>query len=155
MVCGSVLDQASVRLRAGRLLIVSGILGAVWLIGRLPAPSNARSDPPLSKPYEPAVPKYSLEDRIRQTDVKATWSTSGSVALFDLTIRNLNDVAITNVVVLCKFFGNSGSQIQTSQRTVYERLLPGATKIIKKLNFGFVDQQATRASCQATMVGGV
>lgn len=72
----------------------------------------------------------------------------GTVGIVTLRITNTSKLgSISDVRVLCEFFGGSNTPINSRLVTIYETLKPSKS-ITKKLNVGFIDQQANRASCR-------
>jgi hypothetical protein len=85
---------------------------------------------------------------------KSAWEKSGfgSVAIATFTIRNENTFAVRDIEVACEFLGKSGSRINRRTITLYEWIDASKSKTIPKINMGFVDQQATSASCSVAGV---
>jgi len=43
---------------------------------------------------------------------------------------------------------NSGTVIDSNTRTIYETVEPKSTKIVKEMNMGFINSQASKSGCE-------
>lgn len=75
----------------------------------------------------------------------------GTIAIHNLTIKNLsNGKSFKDVEVRFRYFGSSGTEINSHVETIYQVIKPGKSIEVKGLNSGFVNQQA--ASCRVEIV---
>lgn len=70
----------------------------------------------------------------------------GTVMIIRFTLQNNTGTPQKDFVIGCNTHGNSGTQLSALQRTLYERLEPGARRFFE-LNLGAVNSQSARASC--------
>jgi len=86
-----------------------------------------------------------------ETAVIATtqWSKGGfgSVMVADFTLKNASSLALRDFGIECEVRGNSGTLINTKRITLFEKLAPQATRTFRDVNLGFIDSQASGASC--------
>lgn len=84
-------------------------------------------------------------------DVKidAQWRKGGfgSVMVADITIKNGSKYTVKDFDIECELTANSGTPLNTVQKTIYEQLKPGAKKTVRDLSMGFINSQAARAGC--------
>jgi hypothetical protein len=83
------------------------------------------------------------------TLVDYQWSKGGfgSVMLLDATIRNVSEIAIKDLTILCQHSAPSGTVIDSNMRVAYERIEPGKTKRLRRFNMGLIAGQAAGSSC--------
>lgn len=83
--------------------------------------------------------------------VTERWSKGGfgSVMVADFTLKNTSNLPLRDIGIKCKLQGNSGTVINIKHITLFEKLRPKATRTIRDVNVGFIDSQASRASCEA------
>ena len=71
----------------------------------------------------------------------------GVVGTATVTVNNGNDFPVKDIDVRCEFSGKSGTQLSTSQRTIYDTI-PAKTKhTFKDVNMGFIHVQSAKANC--------
>jgi hypothetical protein len=85
------------------------------------------------------------EAALSQITLDVKWSKGGfdNVMLADFTILNPSAYAVKDLEVTCTHFANSGTQIDSNTRTIYEVVPAKGKKILR-------DSQATKTSCKVT-----
>lgn len=104
--------------------------------------------PAMSKPVPGQGKPFDMQD----VKVDMNWSTGGfdTVMLADFTITNRSACDVKDFKVRCTLFGNSGTRIDSTSKTLYEVVPAGAKKTFRKVNMGFIGTQAASASCEIT-----
>lgn len=82
--------------------------------------------------------------------VQSKASRLSSVAVLTLSIENRSDVWLKDAVILCEFYGQSGTKIGEARRTAYREFPPKKSIKVSEMNFGFVDQESQGVRCHAT-----
>jgi hypothetical protein len=120
------------------------------------AVEQARRDPSPPNVSPPAAPQLSRSDALSNVSVRnVRWRRDG----FDVTmtasftIQNTNTFPIKDVEVTCRHFANSGTQIDSNTRTVYERVSAGGSFSVRNFNMGFIHSQVKRTECSVTDFG--
>lgn len=65
------------------------------------------------------------------------------------TVNNVSTAPVKDIEVTCRHFGQSGTEIDSNTRTIYQIFMPGSTRI-NDFNMGFVRDQTVVTSCQVT-----
>lgn len=132
-------------LALGSLIIIGAGLAAVdQLIPPAQQTSQAAIQSPKTAPARPPLIPFPLVDIV-------SWERGGfnNVAIVTVKITNISkDAWIADVAIACSFTGNSGTVINSSTVTVFERIDPSKAHTAKRLNMGFVNQQTKSASCR-------
>lgn len=63
------------------------------------------------------------------------------------TVDNKNTSAVKDITVHCTHFGKSGTAIDSSTRTIYDRFKPGQTRV-NGFDMGFLHDQAVSHACE-------
>lgn len=126
------------------IAIIAGLIMAFILASRLPAPVESaivRPEPAKPRPKMLPMPKVEI----------TRWSAPyGMIAKMSFKISNVTDESwISDVRIECSFQGKSGTTINNRSETVYETIKPKQSTVVKDLNFGFINQQVSSASCTA------
>lgn len=90
------------------------------------------------------------ESALRQAKIDFSWSKGGfgSIMEADFTIENPSNYAIKDIEVTCTHFANSGTEIDSNTRTIYESVPSRGKKVVKNFNMGFIHSQAKKTSCK-------
>jgi hypothetical protein len=72
----------------------------------------------------------------------------GVVGSATVTIDNGNDFPVKDIDVHCEFTGKSGTQLSSSQRTIFDTIPAKTKRTFKDLNMGFIHAQSARANCR-------
>src|SRR5260221_4725764 len=72
----------------------------------------------------------------------------GTVGSATVTIDNGNDFPVKDIDVRCEFSRKSGTQLSTSQRTIFDTIPAQAKRTFKDVNMGFINSQSAKASCR-------
>ena len=104
-----------------------------------PNPSNPPERQQTSK--QVAMGGLKLED--------FSWGTTAFDTVMEATfvIRNDSPHDVKDIVMRCRSFGESGTQLGTHTGTIYEIVQKGETRTFKDFNMGFINRQAVRARC--------
>jgi hypothetical protein len=71
----------------------------------------------------------------------------GSKALVTFTLRNGNDYAVTDIAISCVFSRRDGSHLTDRVRVVHDTVDVRSRKTFARLHVGFVNINASKASC--------
>lgn len=72
----------------------------------------------------------------------------GGVAIATFTMENPNDFQVKDIVIVCDFFGSSGTKINTAEQIVYQAIDAHKKKIVSDFNLGFINSQASAGNCE-------
>jgi hypothetical protein len=70
-----------------------------------------------------------------------------NVRLLDFTITNPTDYGFKDILIRCAGVGESGTEIDHSERTAYIVVSGHGSRSVKGFNMGFVSPQAVRGGC--------
>lgn len=78
-----------------------------------------------------------------------SWQKSGfgAIGLVTLTVDNMNDFGVKDIVIECSFSAPSGTKVGDSSKTIYETIKPNGSRTFKEFNIGFIHSQAQRGGC--------
>lgn len=98
---------------------------------------------------DPIDPKDALLHRVK-LDFK--WHTDGfgNIMIANFTIKNPTQYRFKDFEIKCTHSAPSGTVIDSNSRTIYQTVEPTSTKVIREMNMGFINNQATRSGCQIT-----
>lgn len=71
----------------------------------------------------------------------------GSVMEANFTVKNDSDYDVKDLEIKCRHFANSGTEIDSNTRTIYEVVKAHSTRKFNKFNMGFIHSQAASSSC--------
>jgi hypothetical protein len=82
------------------------------------------------------------------------WYKAGFDSIMKATfqIYNHNEFAVKDITVRCTYFANSGTQIDSNTKTIYEVVPAKSAKSISDFSMGFINSQVASASCKAISV---
>jgi len=130
------------------ILIILVAFGAAYLKTML------RDEETVKAEAREAAAKEAAKEARRQsvTIEKFAWGKGGfdNVMLADFTLKNSNSFPVKDVVVTCEHTANSGTQIDSSTRTIYEAIKANGSKAIRRFNMGLINTQVARSSCKVT-----
>lgn len=87
-------------------------------------------------------------ERITMSSFSWTIGGFGTVGSATVTIDNGNDFPVKDIDVRCEFSGKSGTQLSTSQRTIFDTIPAKAKRTFKEVNMGFIHTQSAKANCR-------
>jgi hypothetical protein len=92
------------------------------------------------------------EVALRQVSIDFKWTKGGfgSVMIADFTITNLSNYTVKDLDVTCTHYANSGTEIDSNSRTIYETVPAKGKKVVRNFSMGFIHSQAARSSCKVT-----
>lgn len=98
------------------------------------------------------APKPPKEIAMQNVSVDMKWSKGGfdAVMLADLTITNKSIYPVKDIEIKCTHYANSGTQIDSNTRTLFEIVPANSKKTFKKFNMGFINTQVARSGCEIT-----
>lgn len=71
----------------------------------------------------------------------------GNVLVVDVTLRNDSLSNLKDFQITCRSRGRSGTVLSSTTRVIYDVVAARSTRTFRKLNLGFVNQQATSTAC--------
>ena len=86
----------------------------------------------------------------RLTMVSFSWKIGGFgvVGSATVTIDNANDFPVNDIDVRCEFSGKSGTQLSTSQKTIFVAIPAKAKRTFKDVNMRLIHSQSTKTYCR-------
>ena len=90
------------------------------------------------------------EIAIRSVRLGFKASTEFGIMEANFLIQNPTNYTIKDIEVTCTHFANSGTQIDSNTRTIYELVPAGGKKIVRGFNMGFIHSQAKKTDCKVT-----
>ncbi len=131
-----------------------GMCGLLGTIGKLNTPQSqtqsALSTPTSTVSETPKIdPK---EDALSKVQLDFKWGTGGfgSIMMANFTISNESKYNIKDIEITCTHFANSGTKIDSNNRTIYESIPAGKKKVMRDFNMGFIHSQAKSSTCKIT-----
>jgi len=76
----------------------------------------------------------------------------GNVMVMSATIRNNGSSPVKDVAIKCDHSSNSGTQIDSNSKVIYEVVAAGQSIKVRDFNMGFVHSQAASTNCKITDV---
>jgi len=127
------------------IAVIAGEFGKTVPTGSS-ASNETPSPTPVPSPSDTAVRNVEL--------VKFSWSTGGfdNIMMATFAVRNNNDFAVKDITIKCTHSANSGTIIDSNERTIYERIEPRKIRTFRDFNMGFINSQAARSRCEVTGV---
>lgn len=121
------------------------ILSIILLAGCGSSENNETSAPAVE---EETSSQPSAKDSL-SLDFKSWELSSGVIFIGNFKIKNNHsELSIKDVTIECTTRGGSGTALNTVSKTAYEVIQPTKSKMVKELNFGFVDGQSATADCK-------
>jgi uncharacterized protein (UPF0333 family) len=134
-------------------LIIIIVLVVVGVIGRMA--SHDSSDSAKSTPPSGTV-STSSTDAVKQDalskiklDFTLTKDEMGIITA-NFVVKNESSYNIKDFEITCEHFANSGSNIDSNVRTIYDIVMAHTTRKVRNFNMGFVHSQASKSSCKIT-----
>lgn len=92
------------------------------------------------------------ETLLRNVKLDFKWHKDGfgNVMIADFTLKNPTEYRFKDFEIKCTHSAPSGTVIDSNSRTIYETVGPKSTKVIKEMNMGFINSQASTSNCQIT-----
>jgi hypothetical protein len=89
---------------------------------------------------------------LRDVKLNFKWHTDGfgNVMIADFTVKNPTRYRFKDFEIKCTHSAPSGTVIDSNTQTIYQTVEPKSTKVIKEMNMGFINSQATRSGCEIT-----
>lgn len=118
-------------------------------------PSVARESQstPARVPTEAELLERARKEARQQLDMHLLrWTASYSVMVADFSFKNTSDFDIKDIVVSCVHTAPSGTQIDSSERTIYDIIPAHGDKVVSRFNMGFIHSQAAKTSCEVKNV---
>lgn len=133
-----------------RWLVV--LVAAAGIAGIYAVTSDRRLESPAPRPTpsgEAVAARLPFEG-VTLDRMKWTAPAGGAVAEMSFELFNANAYDVKDVPVVCRFYGNSGTEVSAATRTIFETVPRKGRKRVARLNFGFIDPQASSAVCDVT-----
>lgn len=104
--------------------------------------SSSTSTPAYTPPPEHPESKVSIK--------KWNWQKGGfdTVMIATFTLSNDNAYAVKDIRIRCELSGNSGTNIDTAEETIYDSIPASTTRTFPDVSMGFVRSQTSRANCE-------
>jgi hypothetical protein len=98
-------------------------------------------------PVPPPDPKETL---LRDVKLDFKWHKDGfgNIMIADFTLRNPTQYRFKDFEIKCTHSAPSGTVIDSNTRTIYETVESRSTKVVKGMNMGFINSQASRSGCE-------
>jgi hypothetical protein len=111
------------------------------------AASGSDSASSASTPTPSSDPKDVL---LHDVKLDFTWQKGGfeNVMVADFTVENPTQYRFKDFEIKCTHSAPSGTVIDSNTKTVYQTVEPTSSKVVKDMNMGFINSQATRSKCQ-------
>ena len=71
-----------------------------------------------------------------------------TVMIATFTLSNDNAYAVKDIRIRCELSGNSGTNIDTAEETIYDSIPASTTRTFPDVSMGFVRSQTSRANCE-------
>lgn len=82
--------------------------------------------------------------------LETSWRTAadGLVIEADFSIQNTSTIPVRDIAILCNLKAPSGTVVSVNRQTIYDVVKGGVTRSFKNVNMGFINTQASKASCR-------
>lgn len=135
----------------GCLVIVLVIFG-FSVIGRMVSTSSpgqkissTSSAAPTSSPVDPR------EDALANVKLDYKWSKDEvDIMMASFVVKNESKYDIKDFEITCQHFAESGTNIDSNTRTIYDVVKAHSTRKFPNFNMGFIHSQAVRSGCKIT-----
>jgi hypothetical protein len=130
-------------------IIVVVIIG-VYLVGRYSTTpiiqTNSHASTSSTPYFDPEANKRAAEHLsvIKKYQLRKT---SDVMVVGDFTISNPSDYDLKDFVLRCEHFAPSGTNVDYSQKTIFEIIPARTTKTFRNFHLGFIHSQAVRNRC--------
>lgn len=135
-----------------RWLPIIMVFIVVGLIGKIA--SNDSSIPVKSTPVNQAntiTPVDPKEDALSKMTLDFKWSKDEmNIMTANFVVKNESNHNIKDFEITCQHFANSGSNIDSNTRTIYDIVKAHSAKKFPHFNMGFINSQASSTSCKIT-----
>lgn len=126
------------------MAVLAGLIMLIALASMTTKPSVTAIARPTPAPPAPKIlplPKVEITRWI---------APYGTIAKMSFKISNVtNESWISDIKVECAFKGKSGTTIHQKSETIFDTIKPGQSLAVKDINFGFINQQVSSATCGA------
>ena len=88
---------------------------------------------------------------IENIDLAYQWAEEGSkgnAMIGSFTMTNNNDFDVKDLTVTCERFADSGTNVDSSTRTIHEVVKAHSSKTINDFNTGLIQSQSAETSCR-------
>ncbi len=145
--CGKKQEAASVGWLA--IIIVIAIIGAIYKLvstGSSSPDSGTQSAPTVTAPVD------LKQETLSQVNLDYTWYKDEDVDIMyaNFVVKNDSKHSIKDFEITCQHFANSGTNIDSNTRTIYEVVRPHSVKKFPRFNMGFINSQAVKSNCKIT-----
>lgn len=97
-----------------------------------------------------ALTKKEMLDKIQINGFRWEKTGFGTVMEATFVIYNNNPMPVKDVVISCRHLANSGTQVDSVSRTVYEYIAAGGYHAVPKINLGFIHSATSESQCRVT-----
>lgn len=133
-------------------IMLAGV-GALCLIGIIVGVMDNRinvpGSDPVNKESETKTELILLKAEVTRFEIGGF----GTVGILDVKFVNHDTRAYKDPVIEIKYYSNSGTLLNSTSKTVYEKFPAKKTRVIRRINVGFIPQQTT--SCYAAVVTAI
>lgn len=74
----------------------------------------------------------------------------GNILMANFIIKNGSKYTIKDIELTCKSYANSGTELDSNSRRIYEIINANDTFKVKDFNMGFINNQVVRSGCEVT-----
>lgn len=129
-----------------------GIISLVIVAGVIWSFFSQTSNKPPSISAAPSVSdiKQQIKGQVRIENLKWNTGASDIVMMLSATLVNQSDRDIKDLEITCEHFSNSGTKIDSNNRTVYEIIKAGKSKKIRDFNMGIIHSQVATTNCSVS-----
>ena len=119
-----------------------------WCIGQISRNDGGASSQGVNSGGPSASDKKA--EAIQHIDLNFAWGKQGfgNVMIANFTIRNKSNYDVKDIEAKCTHSANSGTVIDSNDRTIYEIVKAHTTKKVNGFNMGFIHSQAAQSSCE-------
>ena len=83
--------------------------------------------------------------------LKTSWRTTeegGNIMKADFRVQNTSTLPMKDIAIVCNMKAPSGTVVSVKRHTIYDTVKGGATRSFENVNMGFINNQASKASCR-------
>ena len=129
--CGAVMKRQRTKWYTWVIGIPAGLLVAGWFV---------------SLPEKQAETAAALKN----VTMDFAWHKGGfdAVMLADITVTNTNSFGVKDLKIECDHYSESGTKIDSNERTIFKVVPANDAKTFEGFNMGFMHSQATSSACE-------
>jgi RNA polymerase subunit RPABC4/transcription elongation factor Spt4 len=139
------------QLGASKLSWVGIAIVSLIIISTLSSIFSGQSDKGASIDQKPPNTASQTPTEKAKNDVKLEyqWAKTGFGSVMEVDFRVVNDssIGIRDIEIQCDHYANSGTKVDSNNRTIYDIVGAKTSRTFNKFSMGFIHEQAAKTNC--------